>query len=726
MIRARWFQLVGSLAIVLWLAGEQTGWWPTQLLQRLEWMSYDIRVNQTLPNQAPQEFVLIDIDEASLQAYGQWPWPRQQLATLVEKSFDDYQLQMLGFDLVFAEQEQNLLAAQWQQLQQRIPALSAEALPATGDDALARAIASYPVVTGFYFERSGAATTSTGMLPSPLEVVTTLASAPLHELPLVRPDRYASNIKVLQEAAWAGGFFDNPTVDADGIFRRVPLVQEFNSQLYPSLPLAMVRTLLGQAPVTLDTHFEGGLWQLEGLDMGGFYYPTDPSGAVLVPWYGGLNTFEKVSAAAILRGDVDIETKLQDRIAILGTSAPGLMDLRATPVANVFPGMEIHASVLAGLLTMNFKSEPGYAVAITFLGLVLLGLILSWLYPRLPAFALVITSLAVLMVHIGANMFAWSQGLVLPVASGVLLIVLLTGWHLTLNFWRESKAKRQVASQFGMYVPPELVADIVAAPDAQDLTGQEKELTVLFSDVRNFTSFAETIPPAQLTAVMNQLLSPVTRAIHEHRGTIDKYMGDAVMAFWGAPLTDPEHALHAVQGAIGMQRALRKTNQEFMAAGLPELAMGIGIHTGVMNVGNMGSDFRMAYTVLGDNVNLGSRIEGLTKTYGAEILISDDTLRALGNDHDFSIRPVDLVRVKGRETPVMLYQVVLDSEQQATIAQVQFAWNCYRNGEFADAEQAFQSLTNDPLGLLFAERCNYYQKNPPSPDWDGVFTHQQK
>ncbi|HET8816869.1 MAG TPA: adenylate/guanylate cyclase domain-containing protein [Pseudidiomarina sp.] len=726
MIRARWFQLVGSLAIVLWLAGEQTGWWPTQILQRLEWMSYDIRVNQTLRGQAPQEFVLIDIDEASLQTYGQWPWPRQQIATLIEKAFSDYQLQLLGLDLVFAEQEQNLLAQQWQQLQQRVPALANEPMPETGDTALAQVLAQYPVVTGFYFERTGSAAMSTGMLPPPLDVIAGDTAAPLAEIPIVRPDRFASNIEALQAFASAGGFFDNPTVDADGIFRRVPLVQEFNDQLYPSLPLAMVRTLLGQAPVTLDTHFEGGLWQLEGLDMGGFYYPTDPTAAVLVPWYGGLNTFARVSAAAILRGDPHVADKLRNRIAILGTSAPGLMDLRATPVASIFPGMEIHASVLAGLLTMNFKSEPGYAVAMTFIGLLLLGLTMSWLYPRLPAFALVTTSAVLGAAHVGANLYAWTQGLVLPIASGILLIVLLTGWHLALNFWRESRAKRQVASQFGLYVPPELVADIVAAPNAQDLTGQEKQLTVLFSDVRNFTSFAETIPPAQLTAVMNQLLSPVTRAIHEHRGTIDKYMGDAVMAFWGAPLPDAKHALHAVQGAVAMQRALRKTNHEFAAQNLPELAMGIGIHTGIMNVGNMGSDFRMAYTVLGDNVNLGSRIEGLTKNYGADILISDDTLEALGVEHELCIRPVDLVRVKGRETPVMLHEVVLNPEHQATIAQVQFAWNCYRNRDFAEAEKAYSSLAGDQLGLLFAQRCNYYQQNPPLPEWDGVFTHTYK
>lgn len=726
-MRARWFQLIGSLTIVLWLAGEQTGWWPTQLLQRLEWMSYDIRVNQTLPNEAPAEFVLIDIDESSLQTYGQWPWPRQQIATLIEKSFNDYHLQLMGLDLVFAEQEQNLLAQQWQQLQQQYPALALEPLPATGDHALAAAIANYPVVTGFYFEQSGnTAINSTGELPPPLEIATADTEVPLAVLPLKRPQRFASNIQILQKNAWAGGFFDNPTVDADGIFRRVPLIQEYNQQLYPSLPLAMVRTLLGQAPVTLDAYLEGGLWQLEGVDMGGFYYPTDPQAAVLVPWYGGLNTFDKVSAAAILRGDADIADKLRDRIAIVGTSAPGLMDLRATPVANVYPGMEIHASVLAGLLTMNFKSEPGYAVAITFLGLLLLGAIMTLSYPHLPAVALVLTSLILSSVHVGANLYAWSQGLVLPVASGVLLIGLLTGWHLALNFWRESKAKRQVASQFGLYVPPELVADIVAAPDAQDLTGQEKELTVLFSDVRNFTSFSETVPPAQLTAVMNQLLSPVTRAIHEYRGTIDKYMGDAVMAFWGAPLTDQQHALHAVQGAVAMQRALRQTNANFAEQGLPELAMGIGIHTGNMNVGNMGSDFRMAYTVLGDNVNLGSRIEGLTKIYGAPILMSDETYRQLGDEHDLTIRPVDLVRVKGRAAPVMLYEVVLNPEHQATVAQVQFAWNCYRNAEFAEAAKAYSNLTNDPLGLLFAERCNYYESHPPASDWDGVFTHQHK
>lgn len=731
MTRTRWLQTVGSAILVLWLMGEQIGLWPSQFLQRLEWISYDQRVRATLPEQAPDQIVIVDIDEASLAAYGQWPWPRDQVAELIERLFNQQHIALLGLDLVFAEQEQNLLAQQWQQLRRDYPQLAALPAPASGDQRLATVMANYPIVSGFYFDRVASATVAnTGQLPQPLPLLTNAGEAApdIAELPLVIAQRYASNLPSLQQSALHGGFFDNPMVDADGIFRRVPLLQNYHNQLYPSLPLAMLQTLLGMPPVQLETHYGGGLWQLEAVDVGGYRLPTDPHAAVLVPWYGPRDSFTRISAAELL-DSAQPRPELSGAIVLLGTSAPGLMDLRSTPVGAVFPGVEIHASVLAGLLQMNLLSEPGYALAITSLMLLLVGALLTWWLPRLSAGWLVSVCVLLLVAHGGSNLYAWQQGLVLPLASGVLLIVLLMGWHLALNFWRESQAKHQVTSQFGLYVPPELVKDIIANPAALDLTGQERELTVLFSDVRGFTSFAEHLAPAQLTQVMNQLLSPVTRAIHQQRGTIDKYMGDAVMAFWGAPLADPDHAWHAVQGALAMQRALAVTNQQFVAQGLPALAMGIGIHTGLMNVGNMGSDFRMAYTVMGDNVNLGSRIESLSKTYGAHILVSGETLAAIGERRlSLAIRPIDLVRVKGRQTPVQLFEILVEptADQRESIQLTEKAWHYYQQRDFSAAIASYKQLENQPLGLLFCERCTYYLSNPPPKDWDGVFTHQSK
>lgn len=735
MTRTRWLQTVGSAILVLWLVGEQMGLWPSQLLQRLEWISYDQRVQATLPGQAPAEIVIVDIDEASLARFGQWPWPRDQVARLIDKLFTEQHISLLGLDMVFAEQEQNLLAQQWQQLQRSHPELAQLPVPISGDERLAAVLAQYPVVSGFYFDRGTAADDiSTGQLPAPLPLLTTASNSTgantpsLAQLPLVTAQRYASNLPILQQQAMHGGFFDNPMVDADGIFRRVPLLQVYQQQLYPSLPLAMLQTLLAMPPVQLEAHLAGGLWQLEAVDVGGYQLPTDPHAAVLVPWYGPRETFTRVSAAELLSSQ-QARPELAGAIVLLGTSAPGLMDLRSTPVGPVFPGVEIHASVLAGLLQMQLLSEPGYALAITVLLLLVVGALLSWWLPRLPALWLVAVCVLLSAAHVGTNMYAWQQGLLLPLASGILLMLMLMGWHLALNFWRESQAKQQVTSQFGLYVPPDLVNDIVANPAALDLTGQERELTVLFSDVRGFTSFAEHLAPAQLTQVMNQLLSPVTRAIHQHRGTIDKYMGDAVMAFWGAPLPDPQHAWHAVQGAIAMQQALADTNRQFVQQGLPALAMGVGIHTGVMNVGNMGSDFRMAYTVMGDNVNLGSRIEGLSKTYGAQILLSADTLAALGEHRDsLAIRPVDLVRVKGRQTPIQLFELFIgpSSDHHEVLQRTEKAWDYYQQRDFNAALTCYRLLENDPLGLLFCERCTYYLNNPPPKDWDGVFTHLAK
>ncbi|CAI8163542.1 MAG: Adenylate cyclase 2 [Pseudidiomarina mangrovi] len=732
MTRTRWLQTVGSAILVLWLAGEQIGLWPSQLLQRLEWISYDQRVNLNLPGDAPADIVIVDIDEASLAEFGQWPWPRDQVAALIERLFQQQQIALLGLDIVFAEQEQNLLAQQWQQLLLQYPQLADQPAPTSGDQRLAAVMQQYPIVSGFYFDRSvtpNLTVANTGQLPAPLPLVTATsnsASGPqLTDLPLVTAQRYASNLAMLQQQALHGGFFDNPMVDDDGIFRRVPLLQRYQQQLYPSLPLAMLQTLLAMPPVTLETHLAGGLWQLEAVDVGGYRLPTDPHAAVLVPWYGPRGSFTHISAAELLASDL-LRPELSGAIVLLGTSAPGLMDLRSTPVGAVFPGVEIHASVLAGLLQLNLLSEPGYAIAITVILLLLLGSLLTWCLPKLPALWLVALCAALLTSYTAANLYAWQQGLLLPLASGLLLIMVLMGWHLALNFWRESQAKQQVTNQFGLYVPPELVNDIVANPEALDLTGQERQLTVLFSDVRGFTSFAENLAPAQLTRVMNQLLSPVTRAIHQHRGTIDKYMGDAVMAFWGAPLADSEHAWHAVQGALAMQRALADSNREFVQQGLPALQMGIGVHTGLMSVGNMGSDFRMAYTVMGDNVNLGSRIEALSKTYGAHILLSADTVAALGaRAAELPLRPVDLVRVKGRQAPVQLLELLLNDDQHS-IDITRKAWDYYQQGDFAAAKACYEEINNQQLGLLFCRRCTYYLDNPPPKDWDGVFTHLSK
>ncbi|MCO4321940.1 CHASE2 domain-containing protein [Aliidiomarina quisquiliarum] len=729
-------QAIVSLTIIFLLTGEQAGLWPSQVLQRLEWLTYDERVVATLSEQQDPSIVIVDIDEYSLQQIGQWPWPRAQVAQLIFSLFEDYGIQQLGLDVIFAEGEANLLDFQWQQLRQQYPQLPEAAVIASGDSLLSQVLMSYPVVSAFYFDQAkhhaSLTTASTGVLPPPLNISNDIEQ--WQQLPIRAPSRYTSNSPAVQSSVLSGGFFDNPMVDADGVFRRVPIIQQWQNELYGSLPLAMLYSLLGQPPIELNVFSGGGQLHLEGADVGGFYFPTDPNGAVLVPWAGRRGHFQYIPAANVLLGTVEPEA-LAGKIVLLGTSAPGLMDLRSTSVGGVYPGVEIHANVLAGMLQMSFRSEPGYSLAITVLGLLILGILMTLYYPRTRAIQLIILSGTLIALHLLSNLYAWHNGLVLPLASGVLLIVLMTGWHLTMNFWRESNAKRQVAAQFGMYIPPELVANIVASPEARSMVGQEKELTVLFSDIRGFTSFSEKIPPAELTEVMNRLLTPVTKAIHAHHGTIDKYMGDAVMAFWGAPLHDEQHPVHALQGAIAMQQALTEINQEFIQEGKQALAMGVGVHTGLMNVGNMGSEFRMAYTVLGDNVNLGARLESLTKTYKVDILFSEVTYELTKQSGLFLARKVDYVRVKGRDTPIKIYQLI-DNLATATaadknkVASFENALLLYEQLRFNDALAAFikhlKQWPNDTVARLYQTRCQEYILTPPPESWDGVFTHQTK
>jgi adenylate cyclase len=327
---------------------------------------------------------------------------------------------------------------------------------------------------------------------------------------------------------------------------------------------------------------------------------------------------------------------------------------------------------------------------------------------------------------------AWNSNLILPLASPLLLIVLIFMLHMTYGFFIESRGKRQLANLFGQYIPPELVDEMSESPQEYSLEGENREMTVLFSDVRGFTSISEGMDPRQLTQLMNALLTPMTRVIHKNRGTIDKYMGDAIMSFWGAPLADSEHARHALYAAMEMMDELMIMQQDFKQRGWPDVNIGIGLNTGNMNVGNMGSEFRMAYTVLGDAVNLGSRLEGLTKNYGVNIIVSEATRVEIP---EFVFRELDLVRVKGKNEPVAIFEPIghkndLEKSVTSELRAYKQALKHFRAQSWDKAELDFFNLTRlDPDRLLYQvylDRVAFFRNEPPGDDWDGVFTHTSK
>lgn len=723
--RWRWIQYGGGVLLTALLVLAKADWLPLPVIDRWEWQAYDLKVRNTLSYQQDPSLAIIDIDERSLYEAGQWPWSRVTLAELVETLFEQYDAGLLGVDVVFAEPESSLWQEHWAALSEDYPALSEVPPPDDGDERLASTLADYPVVLGYYFQSSRQPDDppSVGALPSPVKM-----KAPAESLPFPTPERYTGNLSMLQEQALGAGFFDNPRVDEDGVFRRVPLLQRWEGDLYPNLPLAMLMSMLGQPPIEPVIGEGGGVSQLEALDVGGFKLPVDARGAALVPWYGERGHFDYFSATDVLEGRVPPDA-LAGRTLILGTSAPGLLDLRSTPVGGVFPGAEINLSLLAGMLHQSIKAQPPWVLGYELLSLALLGLLMVWLYPRLNAPFLLLASGGLIAAAVGGNLWAWFQGLALPVAGLLVLIVAQMLWHLLMNFLRETQQKRWVAERFGQYVPPELVDEMVDRNEDFGLEGEERELTVLFSDVRGFTAFSESIPPSALTQVMNHLLTPLTEAIHRHDGTIDKYMGDAVMAFWGAPLYDAHHADHAIAGAFAMLDALETVNREFTAQGRPALAMGIGLNTGRMSVGNMGSSFRMAYTAMGDEVNLGSRLEGLTKTYGVNLIVSDSTAEQAA---DWCYRRLDKVRVKGRAAPVWIFEPVgrrgaITDEQREWCQAFEEAVMRYQSREFEAAERAFRALTcDDVTANLYLERISQFKADPPLAEWDGVWQHQVK
>lgn len=735
--------IVVTMIVTLVFLAHTAAFFNWRIISRLENILYDTRVLLTMPGNVDPSIVIVDIDEKSLAEIGRWPWGRDRLAKLTEELFDYYHVSLIGFDIFFREPDQSSGLRILEQLAKTefadIPEYHTrlEELKSTldFDQLFINSLKKGPVVLSFNFftaeEQVGAL--RSGKLPDPA-----ITKDEIGNKSIFAPDAigYGSNIPDIQDAGVAAGHA-MPSVDEDGLIRRVPMLVQYEGDYYEAFSLAMTRSLLGidkVTPVYLDqTSFtETGYPDLEELKLGHLSIPIDGSVQALVPFLGRKYSFPYISAVDVIKGRAD-RNILEGAIVIVGTSSKGLVDLRPTPVGKQYPGVEVHANMIAGILNQSIKKRPAFTLGAEFLQLLLTGIVLAVLLPLLSPIMATSATLFVLVISILVNYAFWEfANLVLPLASLVVMLAVIFLLNMSYGFFIERRGKGQLSTLFGQYVPPELVDEMNIDPTTYTQQAQSREMTVFFTDVRNFTSISEGLSPDELSDLMDEYLSPMTKLIHENLGTIDKYMGDAIMAFWGAPLDDPDHARHALITGLAMLERLNAIREEFKERGWPEIRIGIGINTGEMSVGDMGSQFRMAYTVLGDAVNLGSRLEGLTKSYGVEIIVSESTKAAVD---DFVYRKLDIVKVKGKDQPIAIYEPlaqvseVSDDELKELVLHEQAIKN-YLDQDWDVSESQFRNLlTLSPemkLYQLYIDRIAEFRLNPPADDWDGVYTHTTK
>ena len=732
-------RIVLGLAIVVFFIGHAAKSYEVGIVSQLDHIVYDTRLKLTMPRGIDDRIVILDIDEKSLEEVGRWPWPRDVMARLMTKLFDQYQVAVVAFDVVFAEPDYSsgikrldeLAARNLRQVPAFIEAYEKLRPELDNDGLFAKAIKGRPVVLGYYLNSDKGAK-KLGAIPAPVFEKGTFANRNIYFTSWVG---YGGNLPEFQKSAASGGHF-NPMVDFDGIVRRVPMLVEHEGDYYEALSLAVVRTLLGFPKIEpgypSDQLTNKGFAVMEWLTVGKLNIPVDETASALIPFRGGKGSFRYVSLADVINDRIPADS-LRSKIAIVGTTAPGLLDQRSTPVDSVYPGVEIHANLIAGMLDGTIKQKPSFLVGAEVILLLIGGITLAFLMPILSPLRAMLVSIVAMVLIIMLNLAIWSEGgLVLPLASSLLMTVALFTINMAYGYFVESRSKRQFTELFGQYVPPELVDKMAQDPEKYSMEGRSEQLTVLFSDIVGFTSISEALNPKDLSAFINEYLTSMSLVIRDRRGTLDKYIGDAIMAFWGAPVADSEHARHGVLAALGMQARLLEVNELVRSRGWPPIRIGIGVNSGMMSVGDMGSRVRRAYTVMGDAVNLGSRLEALTRVYGVGIIVGQGT-RNLVRDGVF--RELDKVKVKGKDEPVAIFEAVgiEGSVADDLLAEIGLWHQClkqYRAQEWDQAELSLLNLTrmnpDHRLYKEFWERLTLMRASPPGAGWDGVTAFKTK
>ena len=636
-----------------------THWLDFPILKRLDNIAYDFRLSKTMPNTSDPRIVILDIDEKSLDREGRWPWPRNKLSDLVDILFEHYHIKLLAFDVTFPEKDtssglplfEQLAAGALKSDPHYLATLDKLRPQLEYDKLFMQSLKQRNIVLGYFTSSAKTAVNGNTELPKSIGLTKHYDFTNM----LIHADSYGANLAMFQQSVNKGGFFNNPLVDSDGSYRRLPLLVVYNDQLYEALSLAIFRQVLEEDSIKFNAEYDydsSDFARLSSIEVGSYKIPVNEKSSILVPYRGMQGSFNYISVSDVLAFEAGID-QLNNKIVILGSSAIGVLDLRSTPVQNVYPGVEIHANIVSGMLDRRVKYRPSHIIAIEFILLFCLAIVGVIFFPKLSAGRLSILFIVLLSVIITINFYLWVYHHIDSLlATPVIFIFILFILQITFGFLLETYHKKHLAILFGQYIPPELVDRMAMSDKDFSLSAEDRELTVLFSDVRGFTSISENLNAHELSDLMNKILSPITKLIFDNKGTIDKYMGDAIMAFWGAPIESQTHASDALRTALAITPAMHRLEQEFAEKGWPEVKLGIGLNTGIMSVGNMGSEYRIAYTVLGDAVNLGSRLEGLTKQYGVNVIVSEFTKNSAT---EYSYKELDKVRVKGKLEPIKIF-----------------------------------------------------------------------
>jgi adenylate cyclase len=732
---------IGILIIALALFIEDV-----TFLRFMELKALDLRMVSRGQIASGGETIIVTIDEKSLSELGRWPWPRTVIARLVEQ-LKVYGIKAVGFDIVFSEPDENVGLKTITELSREVEKsgiqdaglkqfLAKKKSQANTDAVLANAIAKVKNVTlGYFFHTSE----KDAQHLTPEEINAGIAGISnaryqmiqaaknVGEHALIHAFAPVSNIEALTKSAENSGYF-NAFPDSDGVIRWAPLVVKCGEDYYSPLSLSLLLQYLDWPMLSIKLADFG----VESIRLENLVIPTDETGRLLINYLGPAKSFPHYSISDILYGRLSPDL-FKDKIAIVGATATGIYDLRVTPFSAVYPGVEIHATVIDNILHQNFLIQSGWTKFVDLCLIIVLGAVVGIVIPRARATMGMLLILIMLVVFVGTNAFLFSRfnlwlNLIYPTLTMMTIYLAITVYR----YITEEREKKKIRSAFQYYLTASVITEMLKDPTKLKLGGDKKNLTVLFSDIRGFTTVSEKLSPEELVHLLNEYLTAMTDIVFQYDGLLDKYMGDAIMAVYGAPLDQPDHPARACRTALDMLKALKGLQKKWAEEGRPVLNIGVGINSGEMVVGNMGSQMRFDYTVMGDSVNLGSRLEGINKEYGTNIVISEYTYDAVKDI--LLCRELDSVRVKGKHLPVKIYELLCEKKDaepyEAFLRLFDEGLEKYKQAQWDDAiavfKRALEIKPGDPPSELYIRRCEDLKEHPPPEPWDGVFTMTKK